>query len=399
MPKLPRLPFALAAILALAAPAMAQDIVVTGRPLSETAAALENCIKRKCPPNEDIAATLAHAENLFVNGDYKTAQRTLHASVGRNRKHGKDFPVEVSDLLRANGRVAEHMGEGREYQLSTLGMRDTLRDKFGNDDFRTMVADVEVGDSRAKLGFPDEAERIYRDVEKRALAAGQFRVASFARLRLALVARNRFDAEPTPANRKELDKRLGVLIDNPLQGGEEFVLAAKVLRARTDRKHGASASTDELVKEFAQRGGATRPVLLYSEPLSRIDTSQRTQADGSTDRPSWTRLSTNRYGQWVDVGFWIGADGKVTDVEILRSEGDNAWAKPVLGNISRRIYAPLKTGDDSTPGFYMIERYTLTARVSDGVETGTHLRTREAKPRIERLDLTEENYEAPKPAV
>lgn len=385
--------------LAFAMPAAAQDIVVQGRPLSDTAAALENCIKRKCPPNEDIAATLAHAENLFVNGDYKTAQRTLHASVGRNRKHGKDFPVEVSDLLRANGRVAEHMGEGREYQLSTLGMRDTLRDKFGNDDFRTMVADVEVGDSRAKLGFPDEAERIYRDVEKRALAAGQFRVASFARLRLALVARNRFDAEPTPANRKELDKRLGVLIDNPLQGGEEFVLAAKVLRARTDRKHGASASTDELVKEFAQRGGATRPVLLYSEPLSRIDTSQRTQADGSTDRPSWTRLSTNRYGQWVDVGFWIGADGKVTDVEILRSEGDNAWAKPVLGNISRRIYAPLKTGDDSTPGFYMIERYTLTARVSDGVETGTHLRTREAKPRIERLDLTEENYEAPKPAV
>ena len=175
--------------LAFAMPAAAQDIVVQGRPLSDTAAALENCIKRKCPPNEDIAATLAHAENLFVNGDYKTAQRTLHASLGRNRKHGKEFPVEVSDLLRANGRVAEHMGEGREYQLSTLGMRDTLRDKFGNEDFRTLVADVEVGDSRAKLGFPEEAERIYRDVEKRALGAKQYRVASFARLRLALIAR------------------------------------------------------------------------------------------------------------------------------------------------------------------------------------------------------------------
>lgn len=382
--------------LAFAMPAAAQDIVVQGRPLSDTAAALENCIKRKCPPNEDIAATLAHAENLFVNGDYKTAQRTLHASLGRNRKHGKEFPVEVSDLLRANGRVAEHMGEGREYQLSTLGMRDTLRDKFGNEDFRTLVADVEVGDSRAKLGFPEEAERIYRDVEKRALGAKQYRVASFARLRLALIARTRFDAEPTPANRKELDKRLALLTDNPLPGGEEFVLAAKVLRARVDRKQGAAASTDELVKEFAQRGGASRPVLLYSEPISRIDTSERTQADGANDRPAWTRLSTNRYGQWVDVGFWIGADGKVSDVEILRSSGDNGWAKPVLSNISRRVYAPLKTGGDSTPGFYMIERYTLTARVSDGPETGTHLRTREAKPRIERLDLTEENYEAPK---
>ena len=393
MAKLPRLLITAAAI-ALALPVAAQDIVVTGKPLTETAANLEDCLKRKCPPNEDIAATLAHAENLFMSGDYKTAQRTLHASLGRNRKHGEGYPMEVSDLLRANGRVAEHMGEGREYQLSTLDMRNTLKKSFGPDDFRTMVADIEVGDSRAKLGFSDEAENIYRDVEKRALVAKQYRVASFARFRLATVARGRFDAEPTSPNRKELDKRLAVLTDNPLPGGEEFVLAAKVLRARTDRKHGAGASTDELVKEFAAKGGATRPVLLYSEPLSRIDLSTQTQADGDSARPSWTRLSTNRYGQWVDIGFWIGADGKVSDAEVLRSSGDEIWAKPVLGNITRRVYAPLKTSGDNSPGFYMIERYTLTARVSEG-ETGTRLRTREAEPRIERLDLTADNYEAP----
>ena len=393
MAKLPRLLITAAAI-ALALPVAAQDIVVTGKPLTETAANLEDCLKRKCPPNEDIAATLAHAENLFMSGDYKTAQRTLHASLGRNRKHGEGYPMEVSDLLRANGRVAEHMGEGREYQLSTLDMRNTLKKSFGPDDFRTMVADIEVGDSRAKLGFSDEAENIYRDVEKRALVAKQYRVASFARFRLATVARGRFDAEPTSPNRKELDKRLAVLTDNPLPGGEEFVLAAKVLRARTDRKHGAGASTDELVKEFAAMGGATRPVLLYSEPLSRIDLSTQTQADGDSARPSWTRLSTNRYGQWVDIGFWIGADGKVSDAEVLRSSGDEVWAKPVLGNITRRVYAPLKTSGDNSPGFYMIERYTLTARVSEG-ETGTRLRTREAEPRIERLDLTADNYEAP----
>ena len=393
MAKLPRLLITAAAI-ALALPVAAQDIVVTGKPLTETAANLEDCLKRKCPPNEDIAATLAHAENLFMSGDYKTAQRTLHASLGRNRKHGEGYPMEVSDLLRANGRVAEHMGEGREYQLSTLDMRNTLKKSFGPDDFRTMVADIEVGDSRAKLGFSDEAENIYRDVGKRALVAKQYRVASFARFRLATVARGRFDAEPTSPNRKELDKRLAVLTDNPLPGGEEFVLAAKVLRARTDRKHGAGASTDELVKEFAAKGGATRPVLLYSEPLSRIDLSTQTQADGDSARPSWTRLSTNRYGQWVDIGFWIGADGKVSDAEVLRSSGDEVWAKPVLGNITRRVYAPLKTSGDNSPGFYMIERYTLTARVSEG-ETGTRLRTREAEPRIERLDLTADNYEAP----
>ncbi|MFN3517682.1 MAG: hypothetical protein ACK4YM_11080 [Novosphingobium sp.] len=383
------------AALAVAAPAMAQDIVVKGKPLSETAADLEACLKRKCPPDEDIKASVAHAENLFVAGDYKSAQRTLNASIGRNRKHAKAYPLPVSDLLRANGRVAEHLGEGRQYQLSTLDMRNTLRDSFGSDDFRTLVADIEVGDSRAKLGFPDEAERIYRDVEQRALATGQHRVASFARFRLATLARVRFDAEPTPANRKELDRRLLLLIDNPLPGGEEFVLAAKVLRARTDRKHGSSGSTDELVREFALRGGVSRPVLLYSEPLVRQD-NQSVVADGQAAPPSWTRVSTNAYGQWVDIGFWIGRDGKVSDVEILRSSGRDEWARPVLANIARRVYAPLKAEDgDRTPGFYMIERYTLTARVSDGGETGTRLRTREATPRIERLDLTEDNYEAP----
>lgn len=394
MPRLSRLLLA-ATTLALAAPAFAQDIVVTGTPLSDTAKALEECLKRNCPPDEDIKASVAHAENLFVNGDYKTAQRTLTASVGRNRKHARAYPMQVSDLFRANGRVAEHLGEGRAYQLSTLDMRNTLRDSFGKDDFRTLVADIEVGDSRAKLGFPDEAERIYRDVEKRAIDNKQYRVASFARFRLATVARIRFDAEPTPANRKELDKRLAVLTESPLPGGEEFILPAKVLRAKTDRKHGSTSSTDELVKEFASRGGVNRPVLLYSEPLARND-NQSVVADGQSAPPSWTRLSTNSYGQWVDIGFWIGQNGKVSDVEILRSSGRDEWAKPVLANIGRRVYAPLKAEEgDQTPGFYMIERYTLTARVSDGVETGTRLRTREVNPRIERLDLTEDNYEAP----
>ncbi len=391
----PRLLFA-AAALALASPSLAQDIVVKGKPVAETAADLAACLKRDCPPDEDIKATLAHAENLFVNGDYKTAQRTLHASMGRNRKHGEAYPLQVSDLFRANSRVAEHMGEARDYQLSTLDMRNTLRDSFGKDDFRTLVADIEVGDSRAKLGFSEEAEKMYRDVEKRALAAKQFRVASFARVRLATVARNRYDLEPTSANRKELDKRLTLVTDNPLPGGEEFVLAAKVLRAKSDRKHGSTASTDELVKEFAAKGGASRPLLLYSEPLARDDPRSAGWPDGfDNTRNASLGTSTNRYGQWVDVGFWIGQNGKVSDIEVLRAKGDSAWAKPVLRNISRRVYAPLKTDGDSTPGFYMIERYTLTARVTDGA-TGTHLRTRELTPRIERIDLTEDPAEPAK---
>lgn len=390
MPRFGRLLLATAALL-VAQPALANDIVVTGKPLKDTAADLAECIKRGCPPNEDMAATIAHAENQFVSGDYEGARKTLHASLGRNRKHGKEYPLELSNVLRANGRVAEHLGEARDFQLSTLDMRDTLKEGFGENDFRTLVAQVEVGDSRAKLGYPDEAERIYRDVEKRAFDAKQFRVASFARLRLTLLAQARFEDDPNARNAAALDSRLAGLIDSPLPDSGDFVMAAKVLRARKDRRAGSTASTDELVKAFASSGGVTRPVLLFAEPVGKIDPTegQTGRADGvSGQAPAWTRWSSNRYGQWVDIGFWIGQDGKVSDVEVLRQKGSVDWAKPVMKSIARRVYAPLRQDGDSTPGFYMVERYTLTARVAEGEETGTRLRVREARPRIEMLELT-----------
>lgn len=386
--KLARTLFAATAALVLAMPAMAQDLVVTGRSLKDTGAALEECIKRQCPPDEDIAATLAHAENQFVSGDYDGARRTLRASMGRNKRFGKEYPMPVSDLLRANSRVAEHMGEGRDFQLSTLDMRNVLRDAYGEEDFRVLVAQVEVGDSRAKLGYPDEAERIYRDVEKRAIASKQYRVASFARLRLALIARVKLEDDPTDYNRKVYIGRLDQLINDPLPGGEEFVMAARVLRAREDRRTGSAASTDALVAEFAARGGTDRPTLLYAESIADIDPTADSPAGTQQGRAAWTTWSTNRYGQWVDIGFWIDANGHVTDVEVLRHSGDTDWAKPVMRSISKRVYAPLRKDGDATPGFYMVERYTLTARVNLGGATGTHLRTRESRPRVEMIDLT-----------
>ena len=115
----------MALTLALAAPAQAEDIVVTGKSLKQTEADLRACLERKCPPDEDIKATLAHAENLFVSGDYKNSRATLKDSLGRNRKHGEAFPVPVSDLLRANGRISEQMGEAKDFQLSVLQGRRT----------------------------------------------------------------------------------------------------------------------------------------------------------------------------------------------------------------------------------------------------------------------------------
>ena len=152
-------------------------------------------------------------------------------------------------------------------------MRDTLRRGFGADDFRTLVAQIEVGDSRAKLGFPDEAQRIYKDVEERALKLGQNRVATFARLRQALLFKALLDSEPQNSYyREQALKRLDQIASAPLAGAEEFSLAAEVIRTKLDGDSDAAVAT--LVRRFAERGGASRPLLLFSEPVERIDLSQ-----------------------------------------------------------------------------------------------------------------------------
>ena len=92
--------------------------------------------------------------------------------------------------------------------------------------------------------------------------------------------------------------------------------------------------------------------------------------------------------RWVDIGFWISADGKVDEPEILRSQGDTKWTDVVLKSIKSRIYAPLKAEKDGTsPGIYAIERYSLTAQYADDV-TGTRIRQRSPIAKIERIDLT-----------
>ena len=96
---------------AIAKQEIPREIVVTARSIKDTEADLKACLARKCPPDQDIKATLAHAENQFVAGDYRNARSTLVNSLGRNRRHKGKYPVEVSDLLRANGNVATHLGE------------------------------------------------------------------------------------------------------------------------------------------------------------------------------------------------------------------------------------------------------------------------------------------------
>lgn len=72
--------------------------------------------------------------------------------------------------------------------------------------------------------------------------------------------------------------------------------------------------------------------------------------------------------------------------EILRSEGDASWAKPLLRAIGGRIYSPISDPN----GAYRVERHSSTSPWEYD-QTGSHMRQRSRDGRIEFLDLTAES--------
>jgi hypothetical protein len=390
-----------------------RGIIVTGKSLKDSEADLKACIARACPPDEEIRVALAHAENQFIAGEYRDAKSTLYQTVGRNRKFGANYPIEVSDLFRARSRVAEHLGEPDDFRLAVLDMRDTLRENLPADDARAMVAQIEVGESRAKLGYPKEAIRIFADMAAKASAAGHNRVAAYASLRQLLIEYDMAQENDAFGEMKRALAGLRQMADRPKAGAEDFAMVAEVVLARFDREQGRSDSTAAIIKRFAEMGGATRPILLYADPVKvpsgrdlktgMEELSRRfagARADGSSTIMGSTGLPLipgSFEDRWLDIGFWVNPNGLVSDVEVLRSSGDMYWAKWVSSSIKSRIYAPLSSkGRDASPGFYMVERYTYTSRYLDrSATTGSRMATRSPNPRIERLDITPENYDQP----
>lgn len=367
-------------ILALGAPALAQDreegsgqtIVVTGTSLAQTERNLRECIARHCPPEEDIAATLAHVENQFIAGDYAAARRTNKASLGRNDRYAGRLPVEVSYLYRAGSRIAVHLGEGQDYEQSTWGIKRALKEGLPKTDPQLVGADLEIANMQASLGRTVVARDTYEKAAKDAEKINRPDLAAMARLRLAWLSQLEGDRGLTR-------RKLRAIADDRRPETNVARLSALILLARLDRQEGKPNSSAAVID--ALRGARLpKPVLVYSPPVQtpgrRIDEGE----EGSTTR---MMAMQNFDDRWVDVGFWVTADGRVSDAEILRSSGTTDWARPLMDSIAGRIYSPAAGNMDGT---YRVERYTFTSLWAD--QTGSRLRARSPNARIEYLDLT-----------
>lgn len=374
------------------APTTGPDIVVTGTSLEEAQAALARCLDEHCPPDRDIAATLAVAETQFVAGDYKAARAVMLKSIGRNQRFAKTYPIPVSDLLRANSRVAVHLGEEGSYRSGALDVVSALKAGLPDTDSRVLDARIELGDAFLKTGQADSALDLYQKVAHQAHDLHLGHVEGYALLRIAgaytAMSRTRNDGYYVSAIKA--CEKVTALTD---PAAAPFIGAAKLLKAKLGVKNGDPGAIDRLIETYrALALGATTPVLLYAPPITQPELSGRETAGGET----LGRVAMGNFdGQWVDIGFEVGVDGKVTDAEILRRSrtlsGD--WVKPVLIAINGRRYAPLAAGSAAAP---RVERYTYTAGWTTTL--GSRMRVRDPIPKIEMLDLSrDEPASAPKP--
>lgn len=360
-----------------------KTVIVTAKRLDVTEKALRDCLARGCPPDQEIDAALAHAENLFVDGDYIKARRTLMTTIGHVDKRSKEYPEAVGDIWRAQARIAQHLGEKDQTRISQFESLSALRKGVPSGDARVLAQRLSVADTLARQGRTDLAKNTYNDVAKDARAAHLPNAEGTALLRVALLEAAFYELQPE-AFGVGLDRAVKALTDRDDPALAVYQDAARLLRDRLKIKPGDTAAVDRLIAQYAP-ATTTRPILIY----------QPTQFDGEDSNPRprtidgravSNRTDTGFDGQWADVTFRILPNGHVEDVDVAREGAtfDREWIEPTLKAIAGRRYAPLTLPAGKT-GLRQVERYTLTAYYE--APTGTRVRSR-AFPRIEMLDLS-----------
>jgi hypothetical protein len=356
-----------------------QTIIVTGVRIQDYRDRLAACLARNCAPNEDIDATLALAEAHFVNGEYRDARRTILASLSRNQRHRRAYAEPVSDLHRANSRVARHLGLDRSAEYSTWEVLRILRAGLPEEDHRHFSARLEVAQSLARFGYRyHDSQRQLRELIPRARAAGRDDVVAMAELRILWLdyLQSPYRSPPSAA-----------MLAMARSSDPRRAVGARMMLARIYSRRGETARADALIAELGRSG--QRRQLIYSPPYELAQ-----QEDGSnamrqrlalqgvaTGANLVDQLVDNFDDKWIEVGFWVRPDGRVEGLEVVRQRNNASWARPLVASIRERRYAP---GETST---YRLERYTYTSGYRDA--GGSHMQRRSPSARVEYFDLSE----------
>ena len=233
-------------------------IIVTGQKIRDAKANLRDCIARNCPPDEEIDAALALAEAELLAGEYRDARTTLLASLKRNKDEAARYPIPVSDLYRANGKVAAHLGYDNDYYRSTWGIYQTLKKGMPSAIDRKFSALMEVAEMTYRTRGHERARLYYESIAKQAREAGRPDIAAIAELRSAI-------RHLPPGSVWQVDKirRIASLNSADMRAP---ALEANVALARMSFEKGDEQGAQNSLKNLAHLN-IQRPILVYVPPF------------------------------------------------------------------------------------------------------------------------------------
>ncbi|MFD1949725.1 hypothetical protein ACFSGX_02945 [Sphingomonas arantia] len=366
-------------LLALAQPAASpvaptdQTITITGVSLKVTGDALESCLARACPPAEDIATSMTHAENQLIAGDLQGARTTLLKSTGRNKPHAKKLPVPVSNLLFFNAEVASLSGLTDSGRIGTIDSLSALKAGLPKDGPQVATQRLLVADVFRREGRYPTAVKMYDAIADQAARSGWPSLQAAAMFRsLAFYATA---ASISPAYRGEARRRYAALRRLTTPASQTVRDASALLEAKLLIMSDTKANIDDVLQQVKTKR-TTTPMLVMMPPVDLGTTLTRTGGTSSITR-----------NQWVDFRFRITGDGTVEDIEQL-TRAPNAqgeWIERAQRALADRRYLPLALPPGST-GLWRRERFMV---VADQVASDrSRIRTHVGKPRLHILDLT-----------
>ena len=355
-----------------------EGIVVTGIRIGDYRDRLRACLARKCPTNEDADATLALAEALLLEGEYGEARREVASSLKRNKKQTKAYPEPVADLYRAHARLSRHLGHDQIAERSTRDILATLKEGLPVEDHRHFTARLELAELLMTMADLRGAKRELGKLADIARRSGREDVAVLAGLRGLW-----FDYIAVPHG--EAKSRLIGLSQLAEPARRMESTGAKILLARIYRAEKDEARADALLAEIG-RGNTARRRLLHAPTYQLLNQevtfgSQEELATAVRYGSTLKRLPPNFEKKWIDVGFWVGPDGLVSGLEIVRRGSDSTWAAPLLDSIRGRRYS---TAREAT---YRLERYTMTSDYEQ--VSGSRIRQHSPRARVEYFDISE----------
>lgn len=351
------------------------NIVVIGRPLAELEAAVSRCTEGHCSVREDVIASVRYAEALFREGDYRKSRSVLQKSVSRTRNDAAQDPAAVAELHSARATVANHYGDTSE-ALRAAAAGSRLLTKHLPNSPQAFMARLNLIVAQAKQFGGTQTALALEKLSSDARAQNQPLIAMRTDIHRAALL----------GQMQRYSEAMALLEDvrrSELPGTSELALAAQILQARTAALTGDKSAIDSLVSDLAPRQEGNGPMLIWSPPLP-------TPGYGPDGAPGEIPVFNSRNSapvglQWVDIGFLIGTDGTVENVEVLRGSENPGWAGSLLGAIAQRRYSP-SDESISVAERYRVERYTLTATFS--TPPGSRIRQRVGQRRFERVDLT-----------